>query len=288
MEEIAARLRPGMIFHDYPFAAPRFLSAPATRCLRCKSANLDTEDVLQNADDGWSEHNPPQERTFWYCRDCSGADATSVGVGVMNEVTRRVAWLERFADAADVGTSGLSRMDTEPLYQIDWDNAGGIEIVPLWKRLPRFGDARRKYLRQAVGLDGAEDWPLQVSTRASALALALRALADDLDGEDEVLEASAIFCGEEISGLEMWKQALAVGPFSRVLFFKRDDENPGGKAVARLEIIEGQQRIEALGQGVPAEVGLRDSTLSAGDGEAYIDALLIRYSGSRLWAAREK
>lgn len=271
-----------MIFHDYPYSAPRFQSAPAVRCLRCHSTRLDTEDVLQNADQEWSEQNPPDERTFWYCRGCSGADAVPVGVGVQNEVTRRVTWLERFADAGDVGTSGLSQQDAEPLYEIDWDNVGGIEIISLRGHLPSINEALASTLAEPGG------WPLQVSTRASAFALALRELADELEDEEEALAASAIFCGTEISGREMWRQVLAVGPFSRVVFWKRDDEHPGGRAVARLEIVDGQQRLEALGEGAPAEVGLKNSALTPADGEAYIDALLLRYSGSRLWARREK
>lgn len=270
-----------MIFHDYPYSAPRFQSALATRCLRCHSTNLDTEDILQNADEEWSEDNPPREETFWFCRDCSGADAVNVGVGVMNEVTRRVSWSHKYLQAADEGTSGVSMLGGEPRYQIGFNRDGRIEIISLRGHLPSVDEALSS-LR-----DEPDDWPLQVSTRASAFALVLRELPDELESEEEVLDASAIFCGEEISGREMWREVLAVGPFSRLLFWKRDDENLGGKVVAWLQIVDGEQRLEALGEGAPSAVGLANSALSPLDGESYLDAILLRYSGSRLWAARE-
>lgn len=158
-----------MIFHDYPFAAPRFFSLPATRCLRCKSARLDTEDVVQNADEDWSEQNPPQERTFWFCRDCSGADAVNIGVGAMNEVARRVLWHHKYLQSADEGTEGVLLAGGEPLYQIDFDDQGRIEIVSLRGYLPSVDEALSQVLA------GPNDWPLQVATRASAFGLGILA-----------------------------------------------------------------------------------------------------------------
>ena len=206
----------------------------------------------------------------------------NIGVGVMNEVTRHVSWLHKYLQAADEGTQGVSMLGGDSLYQIDFNDDRRIEIISLCGHLPSVDEALQS-MRHELG-----DWPLQVATRAVAFALALRELASELEGEPEVLDASAIFCGQEISGREMWRQVLAVGPFSPVVFWKRGDASLGGRAVARLEIVDGEQHLEALGKGAPLEVGLRSSMLSPSDGESYIDALLVRYSGPRLWAARER
>jgi len=94
---------------------PFFYLRPCTRCLKCESHIMPTEQR-----DG---------RNFWRCRTCWGETYVNVGLGARNQVTGKIVWSERHEQASLHGTSlEFAGVKPQPIvYGINDGHQGWID-----------------------------------------------------------------------------------------------------------------------------------------------------------------